>query len=314
MNLQPAEQWKVQDSSKIQTYMDCPRKYFWEYVLGWRPEQANNHLIFGTSWHSAMESLLQFGYSDDSLLLAQMKLEEVYRSSFGELSDDLYYPKTPGFAAEMLKRYTREYPQDHSSFEVLYTEVSGSVSIGQGRSLYFKTDSILQGTSGFLKDKIFSLEHKTLTTNNRQWQQQWSLKQQVGTYTHVLNCLFPQDKVYGVIINGAVFQKTKPGFTRVHVPKTNLQMQVWLQNINYWYSQIEEQFASLRHCSENEILLSAFPMNSENCTKYFGCTYHDMCTSWANPLQHLDEVPQGFRVEHWDPRSIETTHKMELDK
>jgi hypothetical protein len=292
--------------------MECPRKYFYNYVLAWQKAEPNSHLVFGSAWHAAMETLLQFGYSDESLLLAQIKLEEIYRKSFGQMTDDIYYPKTPGFAAEMLVKYVREYANDHREFEVLYTEVSGSVTVGQNRALYFKTDSILRGLTGFLKDQIVSLEHKTTSSVNRQWQQQWGLKTQVGTYTHVLNCLFPGEKIYGVIINGAIFQKTKPGFTRQHVPKSLEQMQVWLNNINYWLEQIERDFDELLHSSENFALLRAFPLNTESCTKYFGCPYHDFCTAWANPLQHVDEVPMGYEIRHWDPRAIETTTRVEL--
>jgi hypothetical protein len=306
--------WAIQDASKIQTYMACPREYFYTYVLGWRRVDPNSHLVFGEAWHAAMEQLLVGGYGDESLIISQTKLEEIYRRSFSEITDQDRYPKVPGFAAEMLLKYVKNYSRDHHEFETLYTETSGSVSIGPSRVVHFKTDSVLRGTSGFLKDKIFSLEHKTLGTLNRQWQQQWSLKQQVGVYTHFLYCLYDPASVYGIIINGAVFNKTKPDFIRLHVPKRADQMQTWLQNINFWYDAIERDFNRLAHASEAHALLVAFPMNSESCTKYFGCPYFDFCLSWSNPLQHLDALPVGYEVSHWDPRTIQTTHKMEITK
>ena len=45
------------DSTKINTFLDCPRQYFFTYVLGWRSDRPNNHLVFGQAWHEAMEHL-----------------------------------------------------------------------------------------------------------------------------------------------------------------------------------------------------------------------------------------------------------------
>jgi hypothetical protein len=38
--------------------MECPSSYFYEYILGWRPENPNLHLEFGKAWHFAMEHLI----------------------------------------------------------------------------------------------------------------------------------------------------------------------------------------------------------------------------------------------------------------
>ena len=55
-------------------------------------------------------------------------------------------------------------------------------------------------------------------------------------------------------------------------------------------------------------MLMCFPMNTESCTKYFGCAYHDFCQAWPNPLQHCEEPPLGFKIEHWDPTEGESKY------
>jgi ATP-dependent helicase/DNAse subunit B len=78
MQLEKQPTWEVQDATKIQAYMNCPRRYFYEYVLGWRAERKNVHLEFGNGWHVAMETLLNEGYHTDAVARAFAHLAEYY--------------------------------------------------------------------------------------------------------------------------------------------------------------------------------------------------------------------------------------------
>jgi hypothetical protein len=291
--------------------MECPRKYFYAYVLGWQREEPNLHLVFGEAWHLAMETLLRYGYSNDAVELAYLSLEKKYREHFSPIHDESNFPKVPGFAFEMLQNYVRKHADDHANYEVLYTEIAGSVSVGS-RSIYFKTDSILYGLAGPLRGKYFSLEHKTSSRRDPDPARAWSLKTQIGTYTHVLYCLYPAAEVYGIRINMGIFQKTRPDFLRIDLPRTPAQMETWLWTVNQWLDQIDREFDRLASCTAADSLLFAFPMNSEACASWSGCEWHDFCSAWSNPLQHCDQVPFGYVVRYWDPREIEATTKMEI--
>ena len=81
------DSWNVLDSTKIQSFMDCPRGFFFSYILGWRKEEPSIHLIFGSAWHDAMEHLANNGYGKASV-------EEAYEkfcATYGE-----YYPCNTG--------------------------------------------------------------------------------------------------------------------------------------------------------------------------------------------------------------------------
>jgi len=56
--------------------------------------------------------------------------------------------------------------------------------------------------------------------------------------------------------------------------------------------------------------MMAFPMNTESCGNYFGCAYHDFCLAWPNPLKRCDEVPQGMKVEFWNPLEKSAKHEV----
>ncbi|MFA5378321.1 MAG: PD-(D/E)XK nuclease family protein [Dehalococcoidia bacterium] len=307
--IQPHSSWNITDATKIQNYMDCPRSYFYEYILGWRPEAPNLHLEFGKAWHLAMEHLILCHGRDGCYTpLAVHEAYELflthYRQFWGPMQDEANHPKSPGSALKALAEYTIEYHAD--SFTPLYTEIAGTVPLAANKLLHFRMDSILQTGNMGEADSIRSREHKTASQLSRQWTDQWLLKTQSFIYNHVLCCLFPQDQVWGIEINGVIFNKTKIQFQRVPARQPVHMMEVGFWNVGAWFDAIQEDIAKLQICSPSENVMRCFRQNTESCTKYFGCRYHDFCMGWANPLQHLDEMPMGFKVEYWNPADEES--------
>lgn len=302
MIIQPHESWNIYDATKIQDYMDCPRSYFYKYILGWRSEEPNIHLEFGSAWHLAMEALIVNGYSNKSLSNAFDLFVEYYRQSFPEVMDARYHPKNPTMAFLGLSKYVEEYKNE--VFEPLYTEIAGSVSLTNDIQIHFKMDSILN-----TQDGIKSREHKTAGQLSRQWRDQWSLKMQTGVYNHVLHCLFPPEKIWGVEINGAIFSAKDVKFERVPARRSISGMEAWYYNTISWIESIKKDTELLMRAWPEDNIMLPFRMNTENCTKYFGCPFHSFCIAWANPLQRCEEVPVGFTINHWNPLEEEKKAK-----
>ncbi len=85
----PAPSWEVQDASKIKTAMECWRKYFFEYVLGWRHDQPNVHLVFGSAWHEALAMLYLSDFSLGNVKKAYYEgFLPLYRDTFDEEDDE----------------------------------------------------------------------------------------------------------------------------------------------------------------------------------------------------------------------------------
>ena len=185
--IKPHETWSVIDSTKIQTALDCERKFFYNYILGWQSTAPNNHLVFGSAWHVAMEHMLLHGYEAHHVKDAYNKFLEEYRKDFDKDTDDQFAPKDPDNALSALVGYAVEHEDDHEKYEVLFTETSGTVLLTEDDIIYFKTDSILRERKG--ERRYLSMEHKTGSRTGRVWEDQWLLKTQVGTYNHVLNCM-----------------------------------------------------------------------------------------------------------------------------
>lgn len=297
--------YDLYDSTKIKCYMDCPRKYFYEYILGWQPKTPSLHLEFGVAWHLAMEHLLlshdrEGTYSDKAILKAFELFYDHYRKFFPPEMDADNSPKNPDNALRALTQYADLY-NSIDQFSVLYTEIAGTVPILNDLRLNFRLDSILQTPFG-----IKSREHKTGSTLSRQWVDQWSLSVQTGTYLHVLHCLYREDEVWGVDINGTFFQKKENKFQRVPVRRTIPMMNAWLCNVTEWVEAIKfDTMDILLDAQDSLAVMVPFRMNTENCTKYFGCSYHDFCISWPNPLQNIERIPEGMEVRFWNPADTE---------
>lgn len=307
----------VLDGSKLNRFMECPRAFFYEYMLGWRSERPNNHLVFGTAWHEAIEHLMKNGYSQTDVMTAFDKFMESYRSVFTDPNtDDLFFPKTPDRAFECLAGYAVKWGRsDPINYEVLYTEIAFTIQMDDTRHLCGRMDSIVRLLNTL---KIGSLEHKTFG-GQRNWGDQFHMCMQGSLYTHVLMCLYRYENVGPIIFNGAAFLKNKGtrggkkfDYQREVVKKSKAQMQTWYLNTLYWMDQVENEYRLLSEQSDSLDVMTAFPMNTTNCTKWFGCAYRDFCNSWKNPLQKCFAPPLGMIEEHWNPLDEEAKVTMSV--
>lgn len=322
----PAPSWEVQDSSKIKCLMECQRKYFFNYILGWRHDRPNIHLVFGSAWHEALAHLYLTDFSAENVQEAYYKhFLPYYRDSYDEEDDEMNMPKTPHRAYRALAAYAIRWQKEEREYTVLkhdgvpMVEIGGTVNLSDDRTITFRMDTIMQGPHG-----IISREHKT-GSSTWMWDQQFYLSPQVGTYSHVLYCLYPEKDVRGVVVDGTIFKKTKDDpkrdakdplrhfeFISVPVYKSPSNMNSWLDTMLWWLDLVEWNFDHLAECSAEDNTLKAFPMNPTACVNWSGCPYHDLCMAWSNPLRHVDTVPIGFKVEHWSPLDEPIKLKLEV--
>lgn len=307
--------WEIQDSTKIQCYQSCPRMYFYEYVLGWRSSYPNNHLEFGKAVHNAMEHIILHGYRIAVIIEAMEMFNKEYRAIFDVDTDAIFTPKTPARFFEMLAIYVKQWESDMTRYEVYKTEIGGTVPLSDRHIVAFKMDTIMFDKE---KQKYCSLEHKTKGGNyiGNNYMYDFMLGTQVGTYTHVLNTLFPRDQVSEIIINCMCFKKTKqPGYIleRFPIPLSDAQMYTWLETTKTWLDLIEANYFQMLEEGGSLDCMKAFPMNARSCTNWSRvCTYHDMCTSWMNPIQHKESMPADMQIDFWNPLEEELTHKVKL--
>lgn len=310
--IKKVEEHNLFDSTKKKAFLECPRKYFYEYVLGWRPKEASVHLVFGSAWHKALEHINLNQRSSDSIKRAMEIFSAEYRKAFpNPETDDLRKYKIPKNAFRGLLQYVERYASDE--FEILATEVGGHIHISPERTMMFKTDLLARDIDG----KLFVLDYKTASRYSSVWEMQWQLDIQVGTYTHLGYCSVKEEEEFkGFIIDG-FFPHDPPRikksgepyagskdneFHRVKIRKDPEFMLTWLFTVNRIRDHIEEEMNRLWECDTEDKTLKAFPMNPNSCGNYGGCPYHRFCSIWNNPLSRVEGLPpQGFKEEHWNP-------------
>lgn len=288
----------VNDPSKLQAFQDCPRGFFFRYILGWQNTEPNIHLVFGSAWHEAMEHIYLHGYDNSTVAEAYDKFLEIYLEAYPMAEiEPPHGAKNPETVLKGLAKFAKHFREMDSENETIYTEIAGTVPISPERVLHTKVDSIVRAPDG-----IWSHEHKTTGRNSAPWREKWSLILQIGSYTHLVNSIFQNDHVQGVKINGAVFTKSRGAeLVRIPVRKTPTMMQEFLFEINHWWDQLMWNFRALAESSESDDVMMAFPKNAQSCSK-FGCRFPGLCSAWQNPLQKCHTPPPGYEQEYWDPR------------
>lgn len=307
--LVPSETWNITDATKLKSFIACPRKYFFEYVLGWRGEEPNLNFEFGTAWHRAMEVLLKRykskpagtrpAYDTEDIKAAYKEFLDYYRQFYPPDMDSVNFPKSPDKAAEALLEYTNRYKDD--SFEVLYTEVAGSVFVNETDLLYFCIDLLMKDQDG-----VSVMDHKTSGIDAKHYREAWQLDIQMFGYSHVLFSMFPEHEVFGAKVNMTFLRKKDVDFVRLQVRKTPDMMAAWLWDTQYYFESLKFNFEALSKCSADAPVMEAFPKVPTSCTAYNHlCPMFAFCQAWPNPLARCGQAPPGMKVFHWNPQDRE---------
>lgn len=311
-NIEPHYTWHQVDSSKLTTYMDCPREFFFRYLLGWTIPTDSMHLVVGTAWHLAMEYISQnFTAPDRASTAFSLFLEEL-RKHFPPAFDESLGAKGPGNIQKALQQYSERYANDNAEWETLHVEIPATATIGPDRSISGRMDLVRRSRQDGMV-RVF--DHKTASQDSFGWRNQWTLSLQLGTYIHALYCVYEPGEVWGAIIDGAILRqaRTERGtskgndFTRLEVRRTPDQQAAWLSDVNTWWDRIETDLALLSEASNNQATLKAFPRNPGHCVRYNSlCPYHAICTLQPNPLRTLEQsqdtglLPLGMETRFWD--------------
>lgn len=303
------DKWETLDSTKLQSFAACPRSYFFEYILGWRPSTTSNHLVFGRAWHEALEHLYKNGFTTTHINDAFTIFLEDYRKELPESTDTWFGGKNPNSAFLALIEYSQKYASDLYDWQVLDTEVYAQVQVTEECTIIVKLDLLVQLPSGVVQ----VVEHKTGSRAGQSWERQWKLSIQVGSYIHACNVFYNQEQT-PLLVNGTIFQKSKRDFARVLCKRTEGAMLNWTNTVAQIQERIEYNLWRLQEETPSQLAMESFPQNPTACNNYAGCPYHDLCTCVSNPLRMVEGegiAPDGFQVFWWDPTEGKTEKKKE---
>ena len=287
------------DNTRLSSYKSCPRLYYLRHEMDWATEGMSPPLIFGLSWHSAMDRAWEeLGGGSD------LSDEEVANLAYGAFLDcwtsegyldpmdmateeaEKLLPRHPSVALEMLYEYVAQRRVFLSNVEVLAIEKPFAVPLNpEDASLFYvgRFDKVFRHDGGFRASFVDS----------------FSPNSQVDGYLHAAHMEYG-DKVRGVWIDAALVHKTvHDRFQFIPIERQFAQLDSWLWETRQWIAQLEGNQQAADDYSETDKYLPAFPKNTNSCMNYAGCPYAIICKAWPNPMGR--NIPSGFEVNPWSP-------------
>lgn len=308
------------DNTRISSFKVCPRKYYFRHVRHWRKAGTAAPLVFGSSWHAAMDVVWQLAktqMSNGDILVEAMKAfwakwedEGMPKKSEWSLEHETKLgARTPNNAAEMLAEYIEKRRPWMQEIELLAVEKPFAVPLDPK-----DTSAIYVGRRDKdfrYKGFIYCGEHKTTTSYSIEhglrsnFIESFSPNSQVDGYIHAGHMDYGND-FQGVWIDAALVHKKVRHFKFIPVSRMLEMLDAWLFETRKWIALIFGETANLElerleRPTHNPGFMRAFPKNTESCDgKYEPCTYINLCKAWKSPDEHA-EPPEGFIVEKWEP-------------
>lgn len=312
-----SKQLRLYDNTRLSAYKRCPRFYYYRHVLHWEVDGKRLPLIFGASWHSAMEVI----WAAMTPPAIPPNKETIVRAAYGAFLDTWlkeggpppdeidyemekdYAPRTPTTGLEMIVGYVEHRLANASDFELISVEKGFAVPLDpQDPTLFYigKIDKIVKR-----RGKVMGIEHKTTTAYSKAskfrstFVDSFSPNAQVDGYLFALHMMYP-GKAGAVWVDAALVHKSDEGFMFIPVERQLAQLDGWLWETLDWIRRVEADTAAAVAVKASDPYMHAFPKNTNSCWDFMSaCPYLGPCKMWSNPKDK--PIPAGYTAKRWDP-------------
>ena len=263
------------DNTILQSFCDCPRKFYWAHVRHLRPKGGvSPPLEFGKQIHAALEAYYLTG-SEEACI-------EAFKKDYNEACMDAKRNIECGVA--ILNNYFKKWSPEH--WVVKRVESALIVQLSSDITFCGRADLIVEqmGLSYIGEHKTTSAMHWVIPKPNHQ----------ASGYTYCARVL--GHPVSGVIFNLiGVFAKSskKPlheRFHRVITTRTDEELDEW----RHWVLDTKVQ---MDKCLDS----GYFPQHTNGCRM---CSYKSLCTASERVLESVAEFE--YEVSRWAPWESES--------
>lgn len=312
------------DYSSLSTYMECPRKFLFQYIFHFRGKKSI-HLVFGACWHYGKEEVYKQIQAGEKLSVRQAT--EISIKAFNRLwsvegastwpDEDIIFPKSPGQAANVYKKYWDRYLEEDSKHQILAIESPFALDLSQhtlGLPRYIGRLDLAQLKKP--SDSLLITDHKTGSKEYKTTQTSYEMSLQTAGY--MIAGYMYYDRIPEMMYNVSFFQKTDIKFQRYTINKRKAELEQYYEDICYHVQNILIDLLMLKQdqetCLKRNDCIKSFRKNpGYACTTYMTiCPYKDLCTDRNNPLLWKDSPPRGFIINEWDPDEHEANMKRKL--
>jgi hypothetical protein len=315
---------KYYDNTRVSDYKTCPRKFYLRHKLDLVPDGTAKALIFGLSWHDAMDVV--WGMAQDNSN-SNEKIAKAALHKFVETwkENDLPFPvpmeqvqafgfRTPMVAAEMLINYIDQRITFMHQCEVIAIEQPFAVNLFQDRKdlkYIGRFDKVVRHP----EYGILLIEHKTTSAYAKiggfrsDYIASWSPNSQIDGYLHAAHMLYGKE-VRGIWVDAALVHKTVHNkFKFIPIDRQFAQLDAWLHETRDWIGRIEREEEQA-----NGNAYGGYPKNTGSCNHWAGCSYRDLCKFIAEPRDLDTDRAVGYKVDHWEPFDILKIEELGLEK
>ena len=291
------------DSTSLNEFKVCPRRYYYSIVYGFQPAMESAHLTFGIMLHRAVE--MYWTHRLNSQMPHRDALFEVVKEIMTATWDkERNRPWESDIKAK--NRYTlirtivwylEKYQNDPievirvGSSERLAVELPfrigtgyKSTTTGEEFVLCGRLDRIGELNGQRLVTDIKSTQH----TIGEYWFAKFTPDNQFTIYTLAARNAFGVE-TDGILVDACQVVQSFSTFARGIVQRTDQQLDAWHRDLSFFLEQLES-------CAYND----NWPMNDSACGMYGGCPYRQVCAAPSTNARDL-LLKGEYKRRVWDP-------------
>jgi hypothetical protein len=286
------------DSTTLGWLKECPRKYYYHTVEGWRPKGETVNLKFGSLYHSGLElydrrRAAGVEHNEAVLDVIHFLLKETWEN--GKPWESEHHTKTRETLIRSVVWYLDQFGASDPAKTIVFSDGKPAVELsfqlnldwgpttGQPYVLCGHLDRLVEYSSG-----TYGTDRKTTSsTITPNYFDQFDPDNQMSLYTLAAKVIY-HTPVKGIIIDAAQVAVGFTRFARGFTYRTEAQIDEWLKDLHFWFDE-QARFAEKGY----------WPMNDKSCHKYGGCPFRKVCSK--SPEVREIFLNSDFVREPWNP-------------
>lgn len=295
----PRAEPNLRDSTAITRFMECPRKYFYSMVLGYKSDKPYPYFTFGNAYHKFREIIeLRWREESDLTKCDVYILEGMERAL--KFFDKHHVPPPKGNKFEFMnkerimksclvgaKHWKRE--KAEGVIKVLAVEQPFQIILPDGEVIAGRFDQVIN-----YRGKILGRDFKTSSISGSYYVNTLNPNDQFTRYTYAENKLTGWDEndvnskmtCEGQLIEVLFNTKTTgPTIESFPAMRTRNEVLNWLKEQEYWHK-------VMQLCRDTDV----WPMNTKSCTY---CEFRPVCKMSSESMQQ-SYLKHNYKHEPWD--------------
>lgn len=284
----------------VNLWQNCPRKFFFQFVLRLLPVTVGKALIYGGAFHEAKAAW----YLSGDMGKVLETFEEYMVGMRSGFADDSDFEALMWKGPILLEQWISEFGEDDLKYyDVVCVEKEVVLEIPETFDYVFTTrpDTVLRSKGN---GKIIIMETKTSGSSWLQTDRDVRMGDQATAYTWAVQSLFPDDKIMGVQPDIAYWNSKSNSIDNIKLVRPELVYRTQddvVQFIVGMKSNMEAIADGVARLYEGEDPVAAFPPNRSWCSAFFReCEYADVCRKNWKPRGRGKKMPRAPHGFFWD--------------